>query len=701
MPIFFRLIAVLLNERNESIDREEFVIHHLVSNYKHIFYLVYSNPDEEHQFYSVRFDIFDISLNSVRFLSTRTVPIPFGFLPVNRIALRMNLPNVLLDNSANSSYSTETVVCPLGKYGRQCKFQFDPCTGMNRCENGGTCYPFDMRMPEFLFVCLCPSLYFGSRCELSSARVWLQVSQSVQKQFAPSTTTNEIPLLVVYLTDIYDGLPKLIIQEHFIFTNVRYDSSIDIIFYRRPILSDFIFVKLFFNAHQSDYYLVGLNKRPISFERTSVLASHQCPHVDTLQFWSLYNRTGDKLNYINRIKLYHRACYMIGLKCFYDKFYMCICDNEARVECFLFEHTAGNCSSTLAYCLNGGVCQRSSLSSSNPSFACACPTCFYGDLCQFTTTHYSVSLDALELNWSIFTIVCVIAFIGAGVNFLSIFTFIRKPVRIVGCGLYLIVLSIVGQIGLLLFFFKLTYLYGNWINHQIICIGLEFALAVLLSMYDWLTACVAVERTISVIKGARFNRQASICAAKYVILALLVFNTITNIHEPFYRRLIKDPRRTEQLWCVLDFTSNNAWLSTYDKVTNIGHIIGPFLINIFSVLIFVIRRSEHKNLVIAVATASKNNNYGSLFFKDIRRYKHCLISPIVLLIFGLPRLVFTFAFACIESSRQKQAYMASYLVSALPMAMTFFIFLLPSPAYLNEVKKLSFVKLLTQTFRLS
>jgi hypothetical protein len=698
--IFYRVIATLLNDHHQSVDREEFVLHYLVSNYKHIFYLVYINPDEVHLSYTVRFDIFSINLNSVRFLSTRIVPIPFGFLPVNRLSLRINLVNLSMANVDNSSYSSEMMVCPLGRYGRQCKFQYDPCVDINRCKNGGTCYPFDIRMPNFPFVCLCPPLYFGTQCEFSSARALLKVSRSVQK-LLPSITINEIPILMVYLTDIYNGLPKLIIQEHLLYTNVPFESTITILFHRRPILSDFIFAKILYSADKTDYYLVGLHKRSVSSEQTSILASYQCPHVATLQFWSLYNRTGDELNYLASIKLYHRACYMIGLKCFYDKFHICICDNEARLECFLFDHTVGNCSLTPAYCLNGGVCQHSSLSSSNPLFACACQSCFYGDLCQFTTTQYSVSLDALEFHWAILTLVSVFVLIGTSVNSLCIATFIRPQVRQIGCGLYLMTSSIVGQFGLLVFFAKLIHLYGKYMNNQILCIGLEFALTVSLSMFDWLTACIAVERTVSVIKGAVFNRQTSVRAAKYVILALFLFNIITSIHEPLYRRLINDPHHAGQLWCVLDFNTNNAWLSVYEKASNIAHIIGPFLINLFSVLVLLVRLTQRRNLTIGIKTKERDKAYITLFFKHIRRYKHCLISPILLLIFGLPRLVFTFAFVCIEFSWQKQIYMASYLISVLPMGMVFFIFLLPSPDYQTELKKVSLARFLTQVFHRS
>ena len=82
-PAFSRLVATLLNEPDESIDREEFVLYYLVPEDRHIFYLVYPNPHEEHLFYSVPFDTLLTTLSSVQFYSTEISRIPFGFLPVN------------------------------------------------------------------------------------------------------------------------------------------------------------------------------------------------------------------------------------------------------------------------------------------------------------------------------------------------------------------------------------------------------------------------------------------------------------------------------------------------------------------------------------------------------------------------------------------------------------------------------------------
>jgi hypothetical protein len=90
-PEFFRLVATLLNERNETIDREELILHYLVSEYKHLFYLVYSNPTDEHLSYSIYFDIYRISLHSVEFYFREIHFISFGFLPVNRLSLIINL----------------------------------------------------------------------------------------------------------------------------------------------------------------------------------------------------------------------------------------------------------------------------------------------------------------------------------------------------------------------------------------------------------------------------------------------------------------------------------------------------------------------------------------------------------------------------------------------------------------------------------
>jgi hypothetical protein len=127
-------------------------------------------------------------------------------------------------------------------------------------------------------------------------------------------------------------------------------------------------------------------------------------------------------------------------------------------------------------------------------------------------------------------------------------------------------------------------------------------------------------------------------------------------------------------------------------MVNIIHIIGPFIINLSSTIIILVNRVRQKHLVKDDGTPSKKKNYGAILLEQIWGIKQAWISPCLLLAFGLPRLVLTFVFACIRYSWQEDLYMGSYLVSFVPMTATLIIFVLPSTAYVDELKTNRFIK---------
>ncbi|CAF0839765.1 unnamed protein product [Adineta steineri] len=73
----------------------------------------------------------------------------------------------------------------------------------------------------------------------------------------------------------------------------------------------------------------------------------------------------------------------------------------------------------------------------------------------------------------------------------------------------------------------------SFLNIQ--CLLLDYLLRIFIHMDQWLNACVACERAITVIKGTRFDKQKSIKVAKFIIILLLILNIFTFIHEPLYR----------------------------------------------------------------------------------------------------------------------------------------------------------------------
>ena len=67
--------------------------------------------------------------------------------------------------------------------------------------------------------------------------------------------------------------------------------------------------------------------------------------------------------------------------------------------------------------------------------------------------------------------------------------------------------------------------------------------------------------------------------------------------------------------------------------------------------------------------------------------KSFLIGPSFIICFSLPRLIVSFAFACIKHLWQQYLYLTGCLVSFIPLTGTIFIFVLPSPIYRKILKK--------------
>ena len=250
---------------------------------------------------------------------------------------------------------------------------------------------------------------------------------------------------------------------------------------------------------------------------------------------------------------------------------------------------------------------------------CICPPCFYGRRCQFSTSGFGLSLDAI-LGYHILPNVSIIhqpiivkmslaltiIFIIVGLinGILSIITFKNKIIREVGCGLYLLGSSITTLLTMIMFGLKFLILLlaqmtiisnRSFLIFQ--CHSIDFILRICLNMDQWLNACVAIERAITVIKGASFDKKKSKQTAKLVIIILLIVIIGTSIHDPIYRRLIdeeNDDDDEKRIWCIVTYSSN---LQIYNYIMHIFHFFGPFIINLISAIILIIKKSRQQSNV--------------------------------------------------------------------------------------------------------
>lgn len=205
----------------------------------------------------------------------------------------------------------------------------------------------------------------------------------------------------------------------------------------------------------------------------------------------------------------------------------------------------------------------------------------------------------------------------------------------------------------------------------------DFLLQLSISFCDWLSTCIACERTVSVIKGIKFDKSLSVRTAKRIIPTLFITIVSTLIHQVFNRKLIPDPRVDERLWCVLKFPTN--WLQTYNDVMHLFNSIIPFLINLMSMILLIIALARLKQ-----KTGKKS--YLNVLKKQIKEHKDLIIGPILTLSCKLPLLVVTLVIKCIKSKWQLYLSVGCYFLSFVPLLATFAIFVLPAPSYVTIFK---------------
>ncbi len=178
------------------------------------------------------------------------------------------------------------------------------------------------------------------------------------------------------------------------------------------------------------------------------------------------------------------------------------------------------------------------------------------------------------------------------------------------------------------------------------CHSIDFLLRVCLYMDQWLNACVAIERAISVIKGVRFDKKKSKQSAKMVTMIVLVSIVSTSIHDPIYRRLIDEENEDEKrIWCIITYPSR---LQLFNSIMETFHVFGPFIINLISAIILIKKKSRQRSNI------QTNRTYKELLREQFQDYKHLFTASLLLVI------------------------LVGYFISFIPCMLTFVVFILPS-----------------------
>ncbi|CAF4146036.1 unnamed protein product [Adineta steineri] len=278
----------------------------------------------------------------------------------------------------------------------------------------------------------------------------------------------------------------------------------------------------------------------------------------------------------------------------------------------------------------------------------------------------------------------MIMFVGGLINsILSLITFQNKDLREVGCGIYLLASSITSFLTISMFTVKFWFVVLTQMNLSIHlsvvrggCVSIEPLLKLCLYLDAWLNACVAIERAILVFKGIKFNKQKSQRIARWIVLILPFFVMSSIIHEPIHRELFEMKTETNAAgidrWCV---TRYSPTVQQYNTIILFFHLVVPCIVNLCSALFIIFGSARQRS------TAQTRQSLKEHIYNQFNEHKQLLISPMVLLILSLSRLIMAMLSECVNPSNHRLLFLFGYFISFTPSMLIFIVFVLPSSLY--------------------
>ncbi|CAF1154283.1 unnamed protein product [Adineta steineri] len=341
-------------------------------------------------------------------------------------------------------------------------------------------------------------------------------------------------------------------------------------------------------------------------------------------------------------------------------------------------------------------------------------SCVIGDQCNIYLKGIGLTLDDIlrdelqpnkVLNNQSFSIklsagLSIIMFVAGLINsILSFITFQHKDSQQVGCGMYLLASSITSLLTLSIFIVKLWFVVFTHINVSTSlsilrggCASIEPILKLFLYLDGWLNACVAAERAVLMFKGVNFDKKKSKFIARRTILILPFCICGTLIHELASRRLfVYEPRLDTTYTNKTNEDTNNRYVSCithyspsiqgYNTAVLFFHLVGPFFVNLFSALFIIFGGAQQRSV------AQANKTFKQHVQEQFREHKQLIISPIVLLILSIPRLIISLLPGCAKTSKNLWLYLGAYFISFTPSMLIFLIFVFPSDLYMKAFKQ--------------
>ncbi len=347
-----------------------------------------------------------------------------------------------------------------------------------------------------------------------------------------------------------------------------------------------------------------------------------------------------------------------------------------------------------------------------------------GDRCNFYIKGIGLTLDDIlrdelrlnttlnnqSLSIKISAALSIVMFVAGLINsILSFLTFRSKDLQKVGCGMYLLASSITSLVTVSMFTIKFWFVVLTQINVSTSlsvlrggCVSIEPILKLFLYFDGWLNACVAVERAVLVFKGIYFHKKKSKRFARRIILILPFCIIATLVHELLYRNLFEYHTGTDKIdgdktlgnsqyvkntnegateryvWCITHYSVS---IQDYNTAILFFHLVAPFIANLFSALFIIFGTARQRS------TARTDQSFREHVQKQLSEHKQLIISPVVLLVLSIPRLIISLLPGCVKTSENLWLYLSAYFISFTPSMLIFLIFVVPSDLYMKTFKE--------------
>jgi len=130
--------------------------------------------------------------------------------------------------------------------------------------------------------------------------------------------------------------------------------------------------------------------------------------------------------------------------------------------------------------------------------------------------------------------------------------------------------------------------------------------------------------------------------------------------------------------CVIRYSRS---VQSYNTITLFIHLVVPFLVNLFSTLFIIFGTTRRRSIA-----QTNKKSFKEHVFNQIREHKQLLISPFILLVLALPRLIMSLVSGCVDPSENPWLYLCGYFISFTPPMLVFVVFVLPSELYRKTFK---------------